>query len=177
MTKKTKQLGLDGNQAGEEEEEESESSEETAEGDEPKPTDEEVAATKKKEKEEAELRKTIEAEYAAKIAKEAADKALAEADEKEKVPEAVKGYADVLRKQLGDAYPPAYNDLKIRPRTIAMLGLIEMKGKLAASVTTKKGASIIPKPTPKESTKKRGKFNKTTSYKEKAKDFPWKQEY
>ena len=174
MAKKTKQLGLDGNQAGKgDDPEEPAPDEDIIEDETPKPTDEEVAATKKKEEETAALRKTIEAEYTVQIAKETADKALAEADEKEKVPESVKGYADVLRSQLGDLYPTAYNDLKIRPRTIAMLGLIAMKDKIVAAGTTKKGSSVIPKPTPKEAVKKK-RLNASNSFKERGKLLPWK---
>lgn len=174
MAKKTVQLGLDGNQAEGEEEEESSDSDEEEKDDDSKPTDEEVAETKKKEKELAELRKTIEEEIKTEIAKKAADEALAKADEKEKVPEAVKEYADVLRKQLGEAYPDAFNSLKIRARTIAMLGLITMKGQLIEAAPTPKGKSTIPKPTTK-STKKKGRLNATNSYKEKGATFAWNQ--
>ena len=175
MAKKTKQLGLDGNQAVEEDEPEDSDSDEEEEDDTPKPTDEEVAASKKKEKEIAEMRKIIEAEITTKLAKEKADKALAEADEKEKVPEAVKEYADVLRTRLGDKYPEAFNNLKIRARTIAMLGLIDFEDKVVKSTPTPKGKSTVPKPTTKGTKTKRGGLNATNSWKEKAKDFPWKQ--
>lgn len=174
MAKKTKQLGLDGNQAEGENEEESSDSEKEQEDETPKPTDEEVAETKKKEAETAELRKTIETEIKADIAKKEAEKALAEADGKEKVPGAVKEYADVLRTRLGDIYPEAYNNLKIRPRTIAMLGLMEMRDKILKSAPTPKGKSTIPKPTTK-STKKKGRLNATNSYKEKGASFAWNQ--
>ena len=174
MAKKTKQLGLDGNQAVEGDEPEDSPSDEDEEVDKPEPTDEEVAETKKKEKELAELRKTIETEIHADIAKKEAEKALAEADKKEKVPEAVKEYADVLRTRLGEVYPEAFNNLKIRARTIAMLGLIEMKDKLVKAAPTPKGKSNIPKPTTK-STKKKGRLNATNSYKEKGATFAWNQ--
>ena len=176
MAKKTKQLGLDGNQAEGGDDPEEPSPDEDEEEETPEPTEEELAATKKKEEEIAEMRKTIEAEMTAKIAKEKAAKELAAADEKEKVPDAVKEYADVLRTQLGETYPEAFNKLKIRARTIAMLGLITMKDKLAATAPTPKGKSTIPKPSTK-STKVKSKFNAVNSYKEKAKKFPWKQEY
>ena len=174
MAKKTKQLGLDGNQAEEGDDPEESTPDEDEEVDKPEPTEEEVAASKKKEKEIAELRKTIEAEINTKIAKEKAEKELAAADEKEKVPDAVKQYADVLRARLGDNYPEALNSLKIRARTIAMLALIESQEKMVKSAPTPKGESKIPKPSTK-STKTKSRLNATNSYKEKGKTFSWKQ--
>ena len=177
MAKKTVQLGLDGNQAEGGDESEDSDPEEEKEVDKPEePTDEEVAETKKKEKELAELRKTIEAEIKTEIAKKKAEKELAEADEKEKVPEAVKQYADVLRARLGDTYPEAFNSLKIRARTIAMLAFLDYKDKVTKSAPTPKGERTIPKPTTK-STKKKSRLNASNSYKEKGKTFAWNEQF
>lgn len=172
MAKKLK--GQDGNPATGEEEEESDSSEETTEDDTP-PTDEEVAATKKKEEADAKLRKEIEADILTDIAKKKAAKKLKEQDEKETVPESIKEYSDALRKQLGDDYPTNFNDLKIRTRTIAMLGLIEMREKTKKNIPIDKGKSTIPKPKTEKGVSTKRKMTAANSYKERAKGYSWMQ--
>jgi hypothetical protein len=173
MAKKTIQLGLDGDQAGEEEEEESEPSADDK-GEEEEEEDPESKDKDTESKEEKALREKIEAEILGKIEKEKIAADLKKKDEKEKVSESMKSLADTLRSDLGEDYPNDFNNLKISPRITAMIGLKNALNKRAKMEPIKKGKSGIPKPKPKGKDKgKTSQFKATNSFKKLAENFDW----